>query len=69
MAISKATAQEMLDLWLKADKAVALNQEYKIGDRTYTRADADVITEKITYYSDIVDSYTPKRSRVSRVVY
>jgi len=69
MAITKEKAQEMLEIWLKADEAVAKNQEYRIGDRTYTRADAAVITEKITYYSNIVDSYSPRKRRVHRFTY
>lgn len=68
-AISKETAQSMLELWLEADRAVAKNQEYKIGDRTYTRSDAAEITEKIKFYSSIVESYEPKHRRAYRIVF
>jgi len=50
MALDLTTAQEMLDLWLAAEKAVATGQEYAIGSRRLTRADAAEITRKINYW-------------------
>ena len=44
MAISLETAQTMLNLYIEAEKAVLLNQSYKIGERTFTRANLDEIT-------------------------
>ena len=36
--ITLAYAQEQLDLYLAAERAVLNNQSYSIGDRTLTRA-------------------------------
>ena len=44
MAISLETAQTMLNLYIEAEKTVLLNQSYKIGERTFTRANLDEIT-------------------------
>lgn len=51
-----AVAQEMLDLWIGADRAVASGQSYTIGGRSLTRANAQEITEKIKFYSSLVGS-------------
>ena len=55
------TAQEMLAVWLDAEKAVALSQEYEIrvdgsSSRKLTRTDADEITNKINYWRREVES-------------
>ena len=50
MSIQLADAKEILNAWLAAEKAVALGQEYRIGNRALTRTDAKVITEKISYW-------------------
>ncbi|WP_022850672.1 DUF6148 family protein [Limisalsivibrio acetivorans] len=64
------TAEELLNLWIAADKAVALGQSYKVGSREVTRADADIITEKINYYSSIVRALSaPPSPRARTVVY
>lgn len=49
-AIDLETAKTMLDLWIAAEKAVASSQEYRIGQKSLTRADAKVITDKINYW-------------------
>lgn len=49
-AISAATAQAQLDLWVAASAAVAKGQSYQIGDRALTRADAAQIREMITFW-------------------
>jgi len=41
LAISLETAQTMLNLYIEAEKAVLLNQSYKINDRTFTRANLE----------------------------
>ncbi len=49
-AISLATAQAQLTLWIEADTAVASGQSYTIGSRSLTRASAAEITEKIKFW-------------------
>lgn len=49
-AIDLETAQTMLTLWIDAEAAVASSQEYRIGTKSLTRADARVITDKINYW-------------------
>ena len=49
------TAQEHLDDWLAADKAVSTGSSYSIGGRSLTRADADTILNRITYWQRVVD--------------
>ena len=48
--ISLQQAQQRLDDWLAADAAVSKNQSYRIADRTYTRADAEVIRRNIEFW-------------------
>lgn len=69
-----AQAQAQLDAWLAADLAVAKKQSYRIGERQLTHADADVITEKIDYWSGKVKELSLRatgrsRSRTIRVGY
>lgn len=52
--ISLDEAKAQLDAYKKASLAVAQNQEYKIGDRSYTRADAEEIRKSITYWANII---------------
>jgi len=53
MAISLTDATVALAAWTAADLAVAKGQSYTIGSRTLTRADADDITKKLTYWSSV----------------
>ncbi|MFB3813491.1 MAG: DUF6148 family protein [Terriglobales bacterium] len=67
-------AQAQLDLWLKADAAVAAGQSYTIqgpsGARSLSRADAQVITGKIQFWRGEVErlsrSQTTSGVRVAR---
>lgn len=69
-AITLEQAQENLSLWIEADKAVSKNQEYYIGDRKLTRADAAVITDKINFWSNLVNNLSARPvSRFTRVLY
>lgn len=52
--ITQAQAQTALDAWIAADLAVAKGQSYSIGGRSLTRADANAITEKIKFYTNLV---------------
>lgn len=51
MPVSLSDAQTALAAWVAADLAVATGQSYSIGSRTLTRADAEEITKKISYWS------------------
>ncbi|MBU8901145.1 MAG: hypothetical protein KOO69_00250 [Victivallales bacterium] len=43
-------AQAGFDRWLAADIAVAAGQSYSIGIRSFTRADAEEIAERLDFY-------------------
>lgn len=54
MGLSLREAQEQLDCWLAASRAVSQSQSYTIAtessSRTLTRADAKVIAEQIVFW-------------------
>jgi hypothetical protein len=50
MAISAATAQAQLNLWIAASAAVAAGQSYSIAGRSLTRVNAGEIREMIDYW-------------------
>lgn len=59
-------AREMIDLYMKAERAVLLNQSYSIGGQSLTRADLDKIRagrkeweDKLTVYIGV----SPRRMR------
>lgn len=52
--ITLTQAQAKLDLWMAADDAVATAQEYSIGSRRLTRADAALIDAKIEKWDRVV---------------
>lgn len=62
--ITLEQAQTHLDLWLKADIAVATGQSYEIGSRKLTRADASEIRKNINYWSAKVRSLSSGRGMV-----
>lgn len=67
--ITLSQAEAQLQLWLDADAAVSKGQSYTINNRSWTYADADVITAKIDYWQAKVDSLSGNRRRgVSTVV-
>ncbi len=49
--ITKDQAQEHLDAWLAADKAVSTGQSYTIDGMTLTRVDSEKIRESISYWA------------------
>jgi len=57
--ITLAQAEAKLALWIAADDAVAKSQSYRVGDRTLTRADADLIDKRI-------DKWDRRVKRLSR---
>ena len=72
-AITLEIAKEHLDIWLEAEKAVALGQSYTIGSRSLTRANLSEIRKSIQYWKDIVtdleNTDTQRgRNRITRVV-
>lgn len=48
--ITLAQAEAQLTAWLAASTAVASNQSYSIGDRTYTKADAVAIQAQLVFW-------------------
>lgn len=53
-----AEAQTLRTAWYNAEIAVAGGQEYQIGTRRLTRADAEHISERLAYYDRLVDQLT-----------
>jgi hypothetical protein len=56
--VTLAEAEAALALWIAADAAVAKGQSYTIGDRSYTKADAGQITEKIMFWDRYIKRLT-----------
>lgn len=72
-AITLEIAKEHLDIWLEAEKAVALGQSYTIGSRSLTRANLSEIRKSIQYWKDTVialenANMQKGRNRITRVV-
>ena len=68
-SITISEARNMLALYIDAEKRVLLNQSYTIKDRTYTRADLNVIARERKRWQAIVDSLTAGGSvRVRQVL-
>ncbi len=53
--ISLEKARQHLDLWLDAEAAIATGQSYRIGSRSLTRADLDMVAQRINYWSHQVN--------------
>ena len=69
MAITLQTAQEHLQIWLEAEREIALSQSYKIGQRVLTRADLNAVRNQIKFWEDKVNQLSRRgRNRVFRVV-
>lgn len=66
--ITLQEAQEQLDQWLAASKAVAANQSYRIGEREFTRVNAEHIRGMIDYWQAKVDQLSPQGTRRRRRV-
>lgn len=63
-------AQEMLNLWLDAEAAVAVGQAYTIGSVTYTRVNAGHIRQQVAYWRREVERLSRRQhgARVIRVI-
>lgn len=59
--ITLEIAQQKLDLWLEADRKVALDQEHWIEGRRVTRADARTIQRNIVFWDSKVKRLSPNR--------
>lgn len=66
--ITLSDAQEMLDLWVEAERAVTTGQSYKIGSRSLTRADVSEIAKRINFWRDEVDRLENGGGRGARVL-
>ena len=71
-AYTKAEAEEMLALWKACEKALASGQAktYRIGTREFTSVDSKFISDRILYFTNVVESLsgTVRTSRVTRIV-
>ena len=66
-----ATARQMRDGWMKAEKALMTAQEYRLGSRTLRRVDLGEIAARIDYWDNEIarlESGSASRIRVQRVV-
>jgi hypothetical protein len=68
MSITLAQAKSLLAQWLAADAALANGQAYNIGDISVTKVDGRIVTEKIKYYSGLVQSLSGGGPRMKRIV-
>ena len=55
-SITITTAQQMLGLYIAAEKAILKNQSYTIKDRTFERADLRAVATERRRWQSIVDS-------------
>lgn len=53
--ITLEIAKEHLDQWLEAELELTTHQSYQIGKRSLTLADLDMVGERITYWSGMVE--------------
>lgn len=72
-AITLEIAKEHLNMWLKAESEVAINQAYAIGGKSFTRANLGEIRKQIEYWSNKVSQLQniakkKGRNRVYRIV-
>lgn len=52
--ISLEEARKNLNIWLKAERAIAMAQSYAIGGRSLTRANLAEVAKRITYWENKV---------------
>ena len=52
--ITLEIARERLKIWVDAESAVAINQAYSIGGKSFTRANLAEIRKQIEYWSNMV---------------
>lgn len=61
-------AQEMLQTWKDAEKAVATGQSYKIGSRSLQRVNISEIRKQINYWRNEIERIKNGRRRGARVM-
>ncbi|WJZ69984.1 hypothetical protein PVP_XSN000005 [Vibrio phage PVP-XSN] len=61
-------AQQMLQTWINAEKAVATGQSYKIGSRSLQRVNLSEIRKQINFWRNEIDRIKNGRSRGARVM-
>lgn len=66
-------ARRQLEIFMKAEEEVAVNQHYSIAGRIYTRANLAEIGERIVYWTDKVTKLEAQargsgRNRIHRVI-
>jgi len=69
MGLDLRYANEQLDLWLSADRAVSNAQSYTIGNRTLTRVNASEIRKNIDYWQGKIDSLESQSVTGKRKIY
>lgn len=66
-------AQQMLALWKDCERALASGQaeRYRVGTREYEAIDLDKISDRINYFSNLVEALSgqARTRRVARVVF
>jgi hypothetical protein len=67
-SVSLATAQEMLNLYIEAEKAILKNQSYTIKDRTFTRANLSIVARERARWRREVDRLSGRGIRARRAV-
>jgi hypothetical protein len=68
MSTQLTHAQEMLQIWIEAEKAVATGQSYRIGSRELRRADLSEIVKRQQYWRNQVDRLEKGRGGGARVM-
>lgn len=68
MSITLQQADDMLQRWLNAEKAVATGQSYRIGSRSLERANLSEIRKQIDYWRAEVERLKTGRRRGPRFV-
>ncbi len=66
MAISLEVAQQQLNNWIECSTAIAKNQSYKIGDRTFTRANLDEVNSALLLWEKKVELIKLRGSSLRR---
>lgn len=63
-------ARSNLNLWVDAQKAIALGQAYTIGTRSLTRANLSDVMKQIQFWGNEVEKLETGRSgaRITRIV-
>ena len=67
-AITLIQAKEHLNIWLEAEREIAISQSYKIGTRSLTRADLKEVRNQIKFWLDKVAELENKRKGRNRMI-